>query len=159
MERGKRRYRQSALKSVQIVGWFSQNNRTANPASEPQIIWQRPLFSLSPSHRARPLSFSSSPASSHHKEASVEERGPARGMLQHSLCQTNWNLTLRRRKKDDHSEMPGFFSGGLTVLICGEASMLSASIRKMFHLCMFADFTWRNGPETVWNHCFERRYL
>ena len=36
--------------------------------------------------------------------------------------------------------MPGFLSGGLTVLICGEASMLSALIRKMFYLCMFADF-------------------
>ena len=52
-------------------------------------------------------------------------------------------------KKDDLSEMPGFLLGGLTVLICGEASMLSASIRKMFHLCMFADFTWRNGSETL----------
>ena len=51
--------------------------------------------------------------------------------------------------KKDLSEMPGFLSGGLTVLICGEASMLSAYIRKMFHLCTFADFTWRNGPETV----------
>ena len=38
-----------------------------------------------------------------------------------------------------------FLSTGLTVLISGEASMLSASIRKMFHLCMFADFIWRNG--------------
>ena len=45
--------------------------------------------------------------------------------------------------------MPGFLSGGLTVLICGEASMLSASIRKMFHLCMFADSTWRNGLEAI----------
>ena len=45
--------------------------------------------------------------------------------------------------------MPGFLSGGLTVLICGEASMLSALIRKMFHLCMFPDFIWRNGPEIV----------
>ena len=58
-------------------------------------------------------------------------------------------LKLRRRKKDDLSEMPGFLSGGLTVLICGESSVLSASIRKMFHLCIFADFIWRNGPETV----------
>ena len=59
------------------------------------------------------------------------------------------NFNLRRRKKDDLSEMPGFLSGGLTVLICGESSVLSASIRKMFHLCIFADFIWRNGPETV----------
>ena len=42
-----------------------------------------------------------------------------------------------------------FFLGGLTVLICGEASMLSASIRKMFHLCMFVDFIYRHGPESV----------
>ena len=37
-------------------------------------------------------------------------------------------------QKDDLSEMPGFLSCGLTVLICGEVSMLSASIRKMFDL-------------------------
>ena len=65
---------------------------------------------------------------------------------------------LRRGKKDNLSEKPGFLSGGLTVLICGEASILSALIRKMFHLCMFADFIWRNVPETVYNHCFENRY-
>ena len=35
--------------------------------------------------------------------------------------------------------MPGFLAGGWIVLICGEMSMLNASIRKMFHLCMFAD--------------------
>ena len=45
--------------------------------------------------------------------------------------------------------MPGFLSGGLTILISGEASMLSTSIMKMFHLGMFADFIWRNGIETV----------
>ena len=32
--------------------------------------------------------------------------------------------------------MPGFLSDGLTVLIRGEASMISASIKKMFQLCM-----------------------
>ena len=61
----------------------------------------------------------------------------------------NWNLMPRQPKKDDLSEMPGFLSGGFTVLICGEASMLCASIRKMFHLSVFADFIWRNVPETV----------
>ena len=45
--------------------------------------------------------------------------------------------------------MPGFLSGGLTVLICGEEGVLRISIRKMFHLCMFADFIWSNGPDTV----------
>ena len=45
---------------------------------------------------------------------------------------------VRRCKKDDLSEqVAGFLSGGLTVLIRGEASMLSALIRKMFQLCMF----------------------
>ena len=43
----------------------------------------------------------------------------------------------------------GVLSGDLTVLICGEGSMLSASVRKMFYLCMLADCIWRNGPETV----------
>ena len=52
----------------------------------------------------------------------------------------NWILMLLRHKKDNLSEMPGFLSGDLIALICGEASMLSTSIRKMFHLCMFADF-------------------
>ena len=42
-----------------------------------------------------------------------------------------------------------FLLGGLIVFICGEASMLSALIREMFHLCMFADYIWRHGPETV----------
>ena len=45
---------------------------------------------------------------------------------------------LHRHKKDNLSEMPGFLLGGLTVLICGEASMLSASIRKMFNTSLFA---------------------
>ena len=58
-------------------------------------------------------------------------------------------LTLHQHKKDYLSEMRGFLLGGLTILICGEASMLRASMRKMFHLCMFADSIWRNGPETV----------
>ena len=59
------------------------------------------------------------------------------------------NSMLRWRKKDNLSEMPGFLSRGLTVLISGEAGMLSTSIMKMFHLWMFADFIWRNDPETV----------
>ena len=71
-----------------------------------------------------------------------------------------WNVTqflpnelkfngTRRCKKDDLSEqVPGFLSGGLTVLIRGEASMLSAWIRKMFQLCMFiGDFIWRNAQK------------
>ena len=60
----------------------------------------------------------------------------------------NESLTLTRRKTEDLSEVPGFLSGGLTVFICGETSMFSASIRKMFLLSMFADFTQRNGPKT-----------
>ena len=40
-------------------------------------------------------------------------------------------------QKDDLSEMPGFLWRSLTILICGEVSMLNASIRKMFHLYMF----------------------
>ena len=52
-------------------------------------------------------------------------------------------------QKNDLSEMSGFLLVGLTVLICDEASMLSALIRKMFDLCVFADFIWRNGPETA----------
>ena len=43
----------------------------------------------------------------------------------------------------------GFLSRGLTTLICGEASILASSIRKMFQLSMFADIIWRNVPETI----------
>ena len=46
-------------------------------------------------------------------------------------------------------EMPGFLSGGLTILICVEASMLAALIKEMFHLCMFANSIWRNVLVTV----------
>ena len=57
----------------------------------------------------------------------------------------------KMQKRRPMSEMPGLLSGGLTILICVEASMLAALMknRKMFQLCMFADFIWRNVPETV----------
>ena len=55
--------------------------------------------------------------------------------------------------------MPGFLLGDLSIAICGEASMLSASFGKMFHLCMLADFIWRNVQETVRSHCFEKILL
>ena len=58
-----------------------------------------------------------------------------------------FNATVMQ--KDDLSEMPGFLLGDLTVVICGEASMLSTSFGKMFLLCMLADFIWRNVQETV----------
>ena len=50
-------YLHNSVQAVQIVGWLSQNHRTANPAREPHIIWQRPLLSLPPSHRASSASF------------------------------------------------------------------------------------------------------
>ena len=48
-----------------------------------------------------------------------------------------FNDTPMQKKNDLLEQVPGFLSGGLTVSIRGEASMLSASIRKMFQLCMF----------------------
>ena len=42
------------------------------------------------------------------------------------------------------SEMYGFLSGGLTTLICDEASMLAASIRKNNVSTMLAYFIWKN---------------
>ena len=42
-----------------------------------------------------------------------------------------------------------FYRDVLTVLVYGQASMLSDSIRKMFLLCLFADFICRNGLETL----------
>ena len=38
------------------------------------------------------------------------------------------------------SEISGFLSGGLTVLIGVEESMLATYIGKMFQLCMLTDF-------------------
>ena len=58
-------------------------------------------------------------------------------------------LLILLQERRPISEMPGFLSGGLTVLIAGEPSMLSAAIGKMFHSCMFADIIWMNVPETV----------
>ena len=43
--------------------------------------------------------------------------------------------------------MPPFLSGGLTVLICGEVSMFSAAIRKMFQLLILGDFIWINAQK------------
>ena len=53
------------------------------------------------------------------------------------------------QKRRPMLEMPGFLSGGLTILICVEASMLAALIKKMFQLCMFANSIWRNVLVTV----------
>ena len=64
--------------------------------------------------------------------------------------------------------MPGFLSCSLTVLICGEVSMLSAWIRKMFDLWVFSDnFDLEGYPrnclkslfrkdifENTWNRCY-----
>ena len=55
--------------------------------------------------------------------------------------------------------MPSFLLGRLTVLVCGQASVLSDSIRKMFLLCLFADFIWRNGLETLYITVSRSRYV
>ena len=34
----------TAFKIVQIVASYNENHRTANPAREPHVIWQRPRF-------------------------------------------------------------------------------------------------------------------
>ena len=62
--------------SKYIVAWFRLNHKTANPAREPHITWQRLRFlSFSvPSCPAR-LLFSFFPASLQHEHPSVEERG------------------------------------------------------------------------------------
>ena len=55
----------------------------------------------------------------------------------------------KTQKRRPMLEMPGFLSGGVTILICVEASMLAALIRKMIQLCMFANSIWRNVLVTV----------
>ena len=92
-------------------------------------------------------------------QANMLLKQPGQGNVVTQFLPNELKFNATPTQKNDLSEMPGFLSGGLTVLICSVASMLSASIRKKFHLCMCADFIWRNGPETVSNHCFERRYL
>ena len=55
----------------------------------------------------------------------------------------------KTQKRRPMLEMPGFLTGGLTILICVEANMLAALIKKMFQLCMFANSIWRNVLVTV----------
>ena len=54
-------------------------------------------------------------------------------------------LKFKDRERRPMSEMYGFLSGGLTTLICDEASMLAASIRKnnvsTVHVSLFI---WKN---------------
>ena len=59
---------------------------------------------------------------------------PSQGNVVKQFLPNELKFNAMPTQKDDLSEMPGFFSCGLTVLICGEVSMLSASIRKMFDL-------------------------
>ena len=59
---------------------------------------------------------------------------PGQGNVVTQFLPNELKFTAMPTQKDDLSEMPGFLSCGLTVLICGEVSMLSASIRKMFDL-------------------------
>ena len=85
--------------------------------------------------------------------------GQGNAVTQFLPNELNFNATPTQKRRPVRNAWLLFLSGSLTVLICGEPSMLSNFIRKMFHLCMFADFIWRNVPETVKNHCFERTYL
>ena len=57
---------------------------------------------------------------------------PGQGNVVTVSAQQIENLMLHQHRKDNLSEMPAF----LTISIFGEEGMLSAAIRKMFHLCM-----------------------
>ena len=70
---------------------------------------------------------------------------PGRGNVVAQFLPNELILILQDTKKRTH----GFSSGGLTILICVEASMLAALIRKMFQLSMFPDIIWRNVAESV----------
>ena len=59
---------------------------------------------------------------------------PGQGNVVTQFLPNKLTFNAMPTQKDDLSEMPGFLSCGLTVSICGEVSMLSASIRKMFDL-------------------------
>ena len=48
------------------------------------------------------------------------------------FCQTNLHLTLRRRIKDDLSEMPGFLSGGLPFESVVKRACLALGLGKCF---------------------------
>ena len=37
-------FKQPSESSKYVVAWFSQNHKTANPAREPHVKWQRPRF-------------------------------------------------------------------------------------------------------------------
>ena len=70
---------------------------------------------------------------------------PGQGNVVAQFLPNELILILQRHEK----RTSGFLSGGLTILICVEARMLAALIRKMFQLSVFPDIIWRNVPETV----------
>ena len=74
---------------------------------------------------------------------------PNQGNVVTQFLPKKLKLKLKDGERRPMSEMYGFLSGGLTTLICDEASMLAASIRKMFQLCMLAYFTWKNVLHVV----------
>ena len=82
----------------------------------------------------------------HVSQHALEAAQPGKVVTQLLPNKLKFNVTPTQKGQPVRN---AFLLGGLSVLICGEASTLSASIRKMFHLCMFADFIWRHGPETV----------
>ena len=59
---------------------------------------------------------------------------PGQGNVVTQFLPNELKFNAMPTQKDDLSEKPGFLLCGLTVLICGEVSMLSASIRKMLDL-------------------------
>ena len=93
---------------------------------------------------------------------------PGQGNVVTQFLPNELKFNAMPTQKDDLSEMPGFLSCGLTVLICGEVSMLSAWIRKMFDLWVFSDnFDLEGYPrnclkslfrkdifENTWNWCY-----
>ena len=58
-------------------------------------------------------------------------------------------MQRRRKKMMTCQKRLGFYRDVLTVLVYGQASMPSDLIRKMFLLCLFADFICRNSLEKL----------
>ena len=90
---------------------------------------------------------------------------PGQGNVVTPFLSNQLKFNAMPMQKDNLSEMPSFLSRSLTILICRKVSMLSASIRKMFHLDMFVLETvqkeifvnMRNSAKFVWHvfHCQE----
>ena len=74
---------------------------------------------------------------------------PDRGNVVAKFLPNELKFNATPTKKITCQKCLAFDRDVLTILVYGQGSMPSDSIRKMFLLCLFADFICRNGLETL----------